>query len=378
LENHISERRSFLKTSTGVAAAASILRPETVRGTQANSALTIGLVGCGGRGTYVSGLFAKNEYAKFTGICDIYEDRLDVAQKQFSGAKRYKAIQEILASDIDAVYIATPAVLHPEHFELAVKARKHIFMEKPVGVDAKGCLRVMRAAKQADPAKRISVDFQQRYGKDYRKAHELVKSGALGQIKMVRAAWLGGGPPVRKGHAAAEEKIRNWFFYRDMSGDIIIEQDCHNIDVVNWFVGNHPVKCSGYGSRQIRRDIGDILDNLSVSFQFADGLVFSYSANQFGGPVGYSDVSETFICENGTVTTSRRGFTVFRPGKAPETTETKYDITLDAVNEFVDGARTGKIENFAPAAAESTLTAVMAKDAIYGGRELTWDRVLKS
>jgi predicted dehydrogenase len=333
----------------------------------------MGLIGCGGRGTYVTGIFQKNEFLKVTAFCDIYQDKLDAAGKRYSGARGFQNYKDLLASDVDAVYIATPAFLHPEHFEAAVNARKHIFMEKPAAVDVDGCHRVLRAARKADPKKRISVDFQQRYGKDYRKAHEIVRSGELGPLRMIRAAWLGGGPAIKSGHNPEEEKIRNWFFYRENSGDILIEQDCHNIDVVNWFTGKHPVRVSGYGSRQ-QRTYGNIYDNLSASFQFDDGMIFSYSANQFGAP-GFSDVSETFMCEKGALNVSRRGYTVWRGKSEPERVETKYDITQDAVNEFIEGARTGKIENAGLWAAESTLTAVMALEACVNGQEMTWAMV---
>ena len=369
-----TDRRKFVSTA-GSAAAASflIVKPQSVRGTQANSALSLGLIGCGGRGMYVTGnIFVKNEYLKVIAYCDIYDDKLKAAGEKYSGAKAYRNYKDVLASDVDAVYIATPAYLHPEHFEAAVNARKHIFMEKPAGVNAAGCLRVLAAARKADPTKRISVDFQQRYGKDYRKAYEVLKSGELGTLKMVRAAWLGGGPAIKSGHAESEETIRNWFFYRDYSGDILIEQDCHNIDVVGWYTGTHPVKVSGYGSRQIRR-YGDIFDNLSCTFQYEDGMIFSYSANQFGAP-GFSDVSETFMCEKGAINVSRRGYTIWR-GQQAERVETKYDITIDAVNEFIEGARTGKIENAGFHAAESTMTAVMALEACVKGKEMTWDAV---
>lgn len=365
-------RRNFVKTATGLLVAQAHL----VRGSQANSALSLGLIGCGNRGMYVSGIFAKNEFAKVTAVCDIYDDKLDAATKKYSGAKTFKDYKELLAQpDVDAVLIATPAFLHPEHFEAAVEARKHIYMEKPAAVDPEGCRRVMAAARKADKTKRISVDYQQRYGKDYRKAYEIVRRGELGAIKMIRAAWLGGGPRIASGHAEGEEKIRNWFFYRELSGDILVEQDCHNIDVVNWFTGTHPVRVTGYGSRQIRQ-YGNIYDNLAATFQFEDGLVFSYSANQFRTP-GFSDVSETFICENGAINTSRSGYTVWRENQKPEVVETKYDITEDAVNEFIEGARTGKIENAGFSAAESTLTAVMALYAIVQGREMTWEEISK-
>lgn len=372
-----AKRRHFL-TQTGMAGF-TIMAPHLVRGSQANSALSIGLVGCGNRGMYVSGIFARNEYAKFTAICDIYEDRLAVGAQKFSGAKQFKSHQELMASDVDAVYIATPAYYHPEHFEAAVKAKKHIFMEKPAGVDAKGCKRVLEAAKKADPTKRISMDFQQRYGKDYRKAHQVVQSGELGPIKMVRAAWLGGGPPIKSGHPASQEKVRNWFFYREMSGDMLIEQDCHNIDVIHWFTGMKPTKVAGYASRQIRTNIGDIFDNLGFTMHYENGLVVSFSANQFGRQVGWSDVSETFICEKGTVNVSRQGYKIWRGNsKEVEEASTKYDITQDAVNEFIEGARTGKVENAGIWGAESTLMGVMALDCLVNKRESTWDRMMKA
>lgn len=373
---NLTSRRQF-GAASAAAAGFLLVKPEQVRGSQANSALSIGLIGCGGRGMHDSSLAAKHEFARIAAICDIYDDKLEAARKRYSGAKEYKNYKDLLASDVDAVIIATPAFLHPEHFEAAVAARKHIYMEKPAAVDAKGCRRVMEAAKKADPSKRISVGYQQRYGKDYRKAYEIVKSGQLGAVKMVRASWLGGGPTPRSGHPASQEKIRNWYFYRETSGDIIVEQDCHNLDVVNWFLGAHPAKACGYGSRQMRT-IGDVLDNLSVTFQFENNVVLSYSAHQFGRQT-YQDVSETFLCENGWVNTSRRGYTVQRGDQAqPERVETRYDITLDAINEFIDGARNGKIENAAFYAAESTLTAILGREAIYTGQPQTWEKVARS
>ncbi len=371
----ITDRRGFVAKG-GAAASFMIVKPETAFTYQANSALALGIVGVGNRGTYVAGnLFAKREFLKITAFADIYEDKRKAAGEKFYGARSFKNHQDLLASpEIDAVYIASPAYLHPEHFEAAVDARKHIFMEKPAGVDVAGCHRVLRAARRADASKRISVDLQQRYGKDYRKAYEVVKSGQLGAIRQVRAAWMGGGPAIKTGHAESEEKVRNWFFYRNLSGDILIERDCHNIDVVNWFTGRHPIRVSGYGSRQVRQ-YGDIFDNLSCTFQYEDGLIFSYCANQFGNGPAWSDVSETFVCEKGSVNVSRRGYTIYRTGQVAETVTTKYDITLDAVTEFIEGARTGKLENAAFHAAESTLTAVMALEACVKGDMMTWDRV---
>jgi len=362
-----------MKCTSAAAAGYVILNPQLVRGSQTNSALSLGLIGCGNRGMHVSGIFARNEFAKVTAICDIYDDKIKAAQAKYSGVAVFKDYKKLLASDVDAVLIATPAFLHPEMFEAAVDAKKHIYMEKPAAVNPAGCRRVKAAALRADPNKRITVDFQQRYGKDYRRAYHIVKSGELGDIKMVRASWLGGGPRIKTGHSASEEKIRNWFFYRELSGDILVEQDCHNLDVVNWFTGSHPVRVNGYGNRAVRL-YGNVFDDLACTFTFDNGMVFSYAASQIPD-TGFRTVEETFICEHGAITTSRKGYTIIRPGKKPVQVKTNYDITQDAVNEFVEGARTGHIENAGVAAAESTLTAVMALWSCVHGREFTWKEI---
>lgn len=371
--NDSNSRRNFVKSSTG--AGLLILSPQIVRGSQANSALTVGLLGAGRRGTAISGIFARNEFARVAAICDIYPDQIEQAKQKFTGAKTFTSYKDLLASDVDAVYIATPPFLHPEHFEAAVAARKHIFCEKPAGVDVAGCKRVLAAARKADKNKRISFDYQQRYGVDYNAAYDRVKKGDIGKVAMVRSSWIGGGLPLRKDHAAGEEKMRNWLYYPEMSGDIIVEQNCHNLDVVNWFMGTHPVKVSGYGNRALRKSPGSILDSLGVTFEFADGTVFSYSAGQFDNRL-YQDISETFIGEKGTIRTSRQGYQYFsQMNKAPEVVQSatsKADITKDAVDKFVAGARSGDYENAAPWAVESTLTAIMAREAIYSGKPMSW------
>jgi myo-inositol 2-dehydrogenase / D-chiro-inositol 1-dehydrogenase len=387
-----STRRDFLRATQAAGLGLLVLDPTTLRGSEANSALTIGLVGCGRRGMFDAAYFAQNKDAEVVAVCDIYDDMLDGAKKQFPKAAAYRSYEELLTSDIDAVLLATPPHLRPEQFEAAVQARKHVFMEKPVAVDVAGCRRMLAAAHRADPTKRISVDFQQRYGKDYRTARRIVRSGQIGDIQMIRGAWMAGDLPLRTGHPEAEEKMRNWLFYREYSGDIVVEQDCHNLDVANWFMGATPLSAVGYGGRR-RRTYGDILDSLAVNFEYPNGVVLSYSANQFSKR-GFRDIGETFIGDEGAISTSRQGYRWFNkivdenlPAKgykdassdeAPDVVMTENDITEDAVNEFVAGARTGKIENAAFHAVEAMYTAIMARTAIYTGREVTWEKMVAS
>jgi predicted dehydrogenase len=371
-------RRNFVK-GAGLAAAAAwtIIKPESVYGTPQNSKLKLGILGVGRRGTNVGSYFTKSAQVELTAIADIYDAQIKQAQENLPAkeAQVYKSAKAILDSDIDAIYIATPPYEHPEHFELAVASGKHILMEKPVAVDPAGCRRILAAAKNVKPGQMVMVDFQQRWGKDYREAYERVQNGEIGSIRMVRSAWIGGDLPRRSGHAASEERVLNWLFYKERSGDILVEQNCHNIDVVNWFTGGHPVSVNGYGARAIRNDIGDIMDSLSVSFKFADGRVYSHSGNQFGNG-GYRDVGEYFFGTKGVVTTSRGGYTIRVEGKEPYEKRTEYNINQDVVDHFIRGAQ-GLIpaENAAVFAAESTLTAIMARLAIDEGREMTWDEV---
>ena len=186
-----STRRDFVK-DTGVAAAGwTIIQPESVYGAPTNSKTKVGLLGCGRRGSRVSELFVKNGNAHLTALADIYDDQIAAARKSLPApdAQAYKSAQAILDADIDAIYIATPPYMHPEHFELAVASGKHVLMEKPVAVDPAGVRRVLAAAKNIKPGQVVMVDYQQRWGKDYKRAYEMVVNGEIGEIRMIRSAW---------------------------------------------------------------------------------------------------------------------------------------------------------------------------------------------
>ena len=372
-----STRRNLIKGAGIAAIGWTIIKPGSVYGTPANSKLKVGLLGTGRRGSRISQYFVENPNSEVTALADIYDDHIARAQETIPAkeAQVYKSAKAILDADIDAIYIATPPYLHPEHFEMAVASGKHIFMEKPMAVDPAGVRRVLAAAKKVKPGQMVIVDFQQRWGKDYKQAYELVAGGAIGEITMVRSAWLGGGLPLREGHPESEEKVRNWLYYKEHSGDIIVEQNCHNLDVVQWFTHTHPVSCMGYGARALRKEPGDIRDTLAVTYKLPDGRVWSHSGNQISMG-GYRDVGEYFFGTKGTVHTSRQGYEIYVEGREVTAVKTGYDITKDTVNHFVAGTR-GEVpaENAAVFAAESTLTAIMGRIAMDLEREVTWDEV---
>ncbi len=374
-------RRRILENATGTLAAWTVLKPESVRGAPANSQVKIGVVGTGRRARRVGGHFARNEGVAFEALADIYEDQLDSYQEALpaaKSAKRYGSIKALLDTDIDAVYIATPPYLHPEHFELAVASGKHILLEKPVAVDPAGIRRFLAAARKIKPGQTVMVDFQQRWGKDYREACERVQNGEIGDVRMVRSAWIGSDLPRRSGHSPEQEGVRNWLFYKERSGDIMVEQNCHNVDVVRWFTGVHPVAASGYAHRAVRTDIGNIVDTLAVNYKQPNGNVYTHSGNQICARGGYRDVGEYFFGTKGVMTTSRGGFAIYREGNLAPVLERKSqgDITVDLVARFVDAIQ-GKAPavNMALESAESTLTAIMGRIAYETERVVTWDEV---
>jgi myo-inositol 2-dehydrogenase/D-chiro-inositol 1-dehydrogenase len=359
-------------------ASLTFLTPTTAFGTAANSAVTVGVIGPGRRGAYDAAIIAKNPAARVVALADLYDDMIAEAKQKIPvpNPRVYQDYRALLASDVDAVMIATPPYKHPEQFEVAVQAKKHIFLEKPTGVDVAGCQRVMAAARKADPSKDIAVGFQQRYGPGYNEAYRRLKEGKVGEIKMARACWLVGDLPRRTGNfSPEEEKIRNWLFYREYSGDIIVEQNVHSLDVVNWYLGTHPLRAIGWGGRLVRTDIGNIQDHFSVIYEYPGGIMLSHAANQFSKGL-FGRVTEEFICTNGAIETSRRKVTIYDATEASWTMEAKVEISVNMLDQFIARIQSGKVENVGVSAAQSTLTGILGRTAIYENREVKWEEVL--
>jgi predicted dehydrogenase len=261
--------------------------------------------------------------------------------------------------------------------EAAIQAKKHVYCEKPMGVDYEGCKRVIAAGRMADPKKCVSVGFQQRYGPVYLEAYKRVSSGDIGEMSAARGFWISGDPFQRRPYDDPKiEKLRNWFCYKDYSGDFIVEQDCHNFDVLHWFLGGLPLRAVGWGGRKVRTSM-EILDHLSLTFEFPNGVYVKFEANQLT-PRGFSRVGEEFTGTKGTIATSRGSMIHYKgvnPGtRRPdtETIESKRDITNDALEDFITRIVTGNPENVAERSAYSTMIALLGRAAIYTGKEATW------
>ena len=256
--------------------------------------------------------------------------------------------------------------------EATVEARKHVYCEKPAGVDHEGCKRVMRAGKKMDPKKVLSFGYQQRYGPVYLEAYKRLQAGAIGDISTARAAWIANDPFTRRdypGLDAKETELRNWFCYRKMSGDIIVEQDCHNFDVLHWFLGGLPVKAIGYSTRKVRTTM-DIADNLSVVLEWPNNILVNFEANQLT-PVGYRKIGEEFTGTKGTLVTSRQSM-IHYTGRNAETLASKRDITYEGIEQFLGRIISGDVENVAERSALSTMAAILGRTAMYDRKEVTW------
>ena len=374
-------RRNFLQGSGAAAGTFTIVAPQTVRGSAANSKVSVGLIGCGGRGSYDAGIVHNDSRAHITALCDLFEDRREGAKRglKLERPAEFEDFEKLLASDVDAVIIATPPFEHPRMLAAAVEARKHIYCEKPMGVDVEGCKRVIATGRRCDPKKNISVGFQQRYGPVYLDAYKRVQEGQIGELLAARAYWIGGDPFTRKPYSDPKvEHLRNWFCYKDTSGDFIVEQDCHNFDVLHWFLGL-PTRVTGYGGTKVRTSM-EILDHLGLVFQFPNGMQVNFEANQMSPP-GIGKVGEEFVGRKGMITTSR-GKTVFTPAHEWDQAETSVtlnsrgDITVDALKAFLDRVINGNVENVAERSALSTLIAILGRTAIYTGKEAAWKDVV--
>lgn len=367
-------RRNLLQKATAAAGAFTIVRPEAVRGSQANSKVAVGLIGVGGRGSYDAAIFHADPRARVTALCDLFDDRIETGIQKIKTEKPavYKDFEKLLAaSDLDAVIIATPPFEHPRMLEAAIQARKHVYCEKPMGVNLEGVKRVIAAGRKADPKKCVSVGFQQRYGPVYLEAYKRIQEGQIGELVNARGFWIGSDPFTRRPYPDPQiEHLRNWFCYRDYSGDFIVEQDCHNFDVLHWFLGARPIRVVGYGGRKVRTSM-EILDHLGITFEFPNGIHVNFEANQIS-PRGFSRVGEEFTGTKGVIETSRARMVHVKGLKESETIESKRDITIDGIEGFLTRVLSGNVENVAERSAISTLFAILGRTAIYNGREATW------
>jgi myo-inositol 2-dehydrogenase / D-chiro-inositol 1-dehydrogenase len=404
------DRREFL----GAAGAATfmIMRPQLVRGSQANSAVRVGLLGCGGRGTADTTSIAINGPARVVALGDLFEDRLMTAKKKFDDLANKqqhagvdashlfqgpRAAEQILrARDVDAVVIATPPYFHPQHLAMAVQAGKHVYCEKPVGVDVPGALGAIETGKRAEGRLSLDVGFQIRKAPPFVELVRRIHAGALGEIACGEAHYYCPflNMPDYPKASPVELRLRHWLHDRVLSGDIIVEQNIHVIDICNWVLQGHPVKAIGRGGRKGRTETpGDNWSHFNVVFTYPNDVQVSFSSCQFG-KAGF-EASERFFGTRGDSQSPYSGaiqiegeeawtWNGSEKAKSGEFSATgSFSDNLaqadsEKHSDFVQSIVTGKFHNQAAMGAESALSAMLGRTAAYRGTEVSWDELLGS
>lgn len=404
------KRRTFVKKTSFLAGSAAIVPSMLSAKAHIDGAdvIKVGLIGCGGRGTgAIVQALQSGQNVQLVAMADAFEDRLNDCYKRISD-KEFKdwssgeavnisdriavspehrfvgfdAYQKVLPL-VDVVILATPPGFRPMHFEAAVKADKHIFMEKPLAVDAPGIRQVLAAAELAKEKKlNVVVGLQRHYQKIYQEWVDMLQNGVIGDIVASRVYWNGGGVWVRPREASMTEmeyQMRNWYYFNWLCGDHINEQHIHNLDVGNWVKQAYPVKAHGMGGRLVRtgKEHGEIFDHHTVEYEYADGShMFSQCRHM---PNTAFKVSEAFTGTNGSapepgVIQTKSGYRVMRYNdkKDPNPYQVEHDLLFKAIAKgeykFADA------EN----GAKSTMTAIMGRMATYSGQIIEWDTAMNS
>ena len=394
-------RRSFVKTTT--LATAGLVMPRTLSSMTPDPAsaevIRVGVIGCGGRGSGAANdiMRAGGEGVQIVAMGDLFPDRLERARANLAKlasenemvAKQFKvtpdklfsgfdAYEKVLATDIDLVILATPPGFRPIHLAAAVAAGKHIFTEKPVAVDPAGVRSVIASAAAArTKSLAIVAGTQRRHQPEYLDIMKRVQDGAIGDLTGGQVYWNQGGLWNAARQAAwsdVEWQIRNWLYFTWASGDHIVEQHIHNIDVANWAMGAHPVRAVGIGGRQWRTDgaYGHIFDHFAINFEYPNGAHVMSMCRQIDGSANY--VGERFVGTRGTTD-------AYSTITGPQSYQRERSQKNAYVEEHVDllaSIRAGTPLNEGQQVAESTLSAIMGREAAYTGQAIVWDELLNA
>src|SRR5437660_6964340 len=407
------DRRKFLGLAAG-GAGVMFIKPQLVFGTDANSAIRVGLLGCGGRGTEDASNLVDAGGARVVALADLFQDQLDAARSHFDQLQQAKgfpaldssqlfrgpkAHEQIAASkDVDAIVIATPPYFHPRHLEATVVGGKHVYLEKPVAVDVPGALRVIDIGKRAQGKLSLDVGFQIRDCPPFVELVNRIHNGALGTIVCGEAYYLTGylQRPPRPNASPVELRLRNWVYDRALSGDIILEQNIHVIDICNWILQAHPLSATASCGRKGRpAGDGDASGNYHVLFRYPNDVDVTFSSTQFAK--GWWDVTERFFGTKGTSQspyTGSRGIWGDDPWQSPQTPkpgaeQQAFSVTGNFTSNlefadrekkkaFIESISSGNFHNQAEKGTESALSCMMARTASYKGRDVTWEETMKS
>jgi myo-inositol 2-dehydrogenase / D-chiro-inositol 1-dehydrogenase len=385
-----TSRRGFLTTAAAIGAPL-LVSPRTAFGSPAGSRVTLGAIGCGGRGVWIADLFRKHGGYQVTAAADYFEERVDdlgeklgvPAGRRFTGLDGYR---RVLESDVDAVVIETPPFFHPFQAKEAVDAGKHVFLAKPVAVDVPGCLTVEESGRRASERKlAFLVDFQTRTDPFYREAVKRAHYGDIGRIVCAEATYFCGPTWGDQAKWLAEKpgdpemRLRAWGLDRALSGDVITEQNIHALDVATWVLDAAPLHAVGTGGQRART-AGTCWDTFSVIFTFPGDVVVTFASKQLGD--GWDDICCRAYGTEGTLDSHYfgevqvRGKLPYRGGKIPNLYTDGAVANIAAFHGAVTG---GDFSNptVAPSV-RSNLTTILGRAAAWRHGKVTWDEMMSA
>ena len=385
------DRREFITGAGAAAVSFSIIKPELARGSQANSKIALGMIGCGGRGTWIADLFQQHGGYRIVAAMDYFPDKVNPFGEKFNvpPERRYSGLlgyRRMLEGRVDAVAIESPPYFHPEQAAAAVEAGAHVYLAKPVAVDVPGCRSIEESSGKASAKNRcFLVDFQTRTDPSYQEAIQRVHNGDIGPILCGEAAYWAGSPFIRQleqlrvDPADPERRLRAWGVDRALSGDVITEQNIHSLDVATWIMDGHPLRASGTGGLKSRRE-GSCWDHFSVIFTFPENVIVTFASKQFGE--GYDDIICRMYGAKGVIDTHYAG-NVAIWGKTPYLggkSEGLYkDGAVRNIATFYKNVTERRFDNPTTAPSlRSNLTTILGRTAAYQQAEVTWEQLMKS
>jgi myo-inositol 2-dehydrogenase/D-chiro-inositol 1-dehydrogenase len=404
-------RRQFVQTGSQVITGMLLVNAKTAFGYQANSAVRHGLLGCGNRGTSVATSFSQNTSAQVVALADIFADQLDAGKQHFDkvnadlgratidsklmfrGPHAFEKLAE--CKDVDLIQISTPPFFHVQHLRAAVEGGKHVYCEKPVGVDVRQAKEALEIAKRVKPNQSVDVGFQCRMAPPLAAVAEKIKAGALGKIATASGNYNAPASTEKHPGAKADEyRLRNWLWDRVLSGDILVEQNIHIIDLCNWMVGARPLKATATGGRNILTHWGDIWDNYQVDYTYPGDVHFSFQSTQFGSD-GRFEAGLKLFGSSGLATAPYSGTVEVTGPQAWQWQEPGSSVSgqgqfaangafLDNLKyadrekdrAFVDSITSGPAHNQISAGVETALSCMLGRMAGYQKREVTWEDLL--
>ena len=386
---------------TNVASNSELGLPPVLRAAPAGKKLRAGLVGAGNRGTGAAiNFIGSGPDLEIIALADVFQDKIDACRERFDGYKLpipeencfvgFDAYKKLMAlKDVDVVILATPPQFRPEHFAEAVAQKKHVFLEKPVAVDPVGIRSVIATGKKAEAiGLNVVTGTQRRHSEDYIETYKQVASGAIGEITSAKAFWMQNHVWFRTREEDWDDMtymIRNWNNFSWLSGDHILDQGIHNIDVINWFTGKIPQSAIGFGGRS-RRLTGDQYDFFSIDYSYGSGVSTHQMCRQIDncangtgeviiGTEGYTNCKNIIFNLDGTV---KWEFEYPDDTSGQSSKTLKIPAYVQEHMHLVHAIRTGEYVNEAERTANSTLTAIMGRTAAYTGEKVTWDEIFNS